>query len=98
MYRNRSWLQEVHGELYEVDSEMLKVLDQLERHPTWIVRTPTQSLITKPLVSELTAGTVVDCEIYILHKDHVTEELRSMPCISNYSNSTSSIKYSYVPP
>ena len=78
----------MRGELYEVDSEMLKVLDQLEQHPTWIVRTATQSIITNPMVSELTVGTVVDCEVYILHRDHVTEELRSMPCISNYSNST----------
>ena len=79
-----------------MDSERLKVLDQLERL-THLVRTPTQSLITKPLVSELTAGVIVDCEVYILHKDHVPEELQSMPCISNYSHSTCGYKYNYVP-
>ena len=74
------------GELYEVDDEMLKLLDKLERHPDWYLRTPTQIIITSPAVdSELSVGDTVDCSVYILGKQHVTEELLSLPFIETYS-------------
>lgn len=85
--------QYVHGELYEVDQDKLQLLDELEHHPHWYVRTAVQATISKPVSLECLKGSVVDCEIYILRDDHLTEELLSLPCIANYSNSTSTIKY-----
>lgn len=72
------------GELYEVDRTMLEELDKLEEHPVWYLRTPTQVVITTPVESELLVGTTVDCEVYILRKEHVTEELLSQPHVFNY--------------
>ena len=73
------------GELYEVDSDMLKILDKLEGHPNRYLRTPTQIIITNPLDSnELAAGDTVDCSIYILCKELLTEEYLSKPYIETF--------------
>ena len=47
------------GELYEVDDAMLNVLDQLEQHPTWYIRTDIKCVLVD-------TDNVVDCQVYFL--------------------------------
>uniref|UniRef100_A0A1X7TDJ7 Arginyl-tRNA synthetase n=1 Tax=Amphimedon queenslandica TaxID=400682 RepID=A0A1X7TDJ7_AMPQE len=57
----------VNGELYEVDSNMLAVLDELETHPIRYKRLPTQCILTGTPSDKfpgLSKGSTVDCEIF----------------------------------
>ena len=60
-------LQQVEGELYEVDDQMLHRLDELEQHPELYTRSPTRC--------QLSDGTIEECETYIMHdfRDTVLE-------------------------
>ena len=84
MSKKNLCLQHVTGELYEVDDDMVKILDKLEGHPNRYLRTPTQITITNPLESELAVGDTVDCSVYILCKELLTEEYLSKPYIETF--------------
>ena len=79
----------VVGELYEVDSAMLVALDDLEQHPVWYLRTPTQCIITgtPPEQFCLSSGDKVDCEVYFYNKIDMTPEWYSKPYITDYQES-----------
>lgn len=53
------YLQLVEGELYEVDDQMLRNLDDLEGHPDLYTRLRTNCQITDD-------GTIVECEAYFM--------------------------------
>ncbi|XP_011407415.1 PREDICTED: gamma-glutamylaminecyclotransferase C-like [Amphimedon queenslandica] len=77
----------VVGELYEVDSSMCAVLDKLEEHPIWYLRTPTQCILTGTPSDKfpgLSKGSTVDCEVYFYNKTDLTPEWYSRPYISDY--------------
>ena len=42
-----SFKQQVHGEIYEVDQNVLSVLDELEGHPKWYKRTLCEIIATE---------------------------------------------------
>ena len=66
---------EVNGELYELDSKMMKRIDELERHPDWYRRTQTQCVLQD-------SDEIVDCEVYFRHKDYT--DLLQQPTITDY--------------
>ena len=71
--------------MYKVDHQLLQQLDELECHPTWYLRTPTQCLITKSHSSEVADREVVNCEVYI--KKDMDQQLLRLPHISSYDSS-----------
>ena len=60
-----SFKQQVHGEIYEVDQNVLSVLDELEGHPKWYKRTLCEIIATDK-VSGIDAGDVLQCSAYFL--------------------------------
>ena len=62
-----SFKQQVHGEIYEVDHNVLSVLDELEGHPNWYKRTLCEIIATEK-VSGIDAGDIVQCSAYFLTK------------------------------
>lgn len=70
-------MQEVFGELYEVDDKLLEHLDWLESHPEVYTRTPTQCIM-------LDTQTLVNCEVYIV--SNFKPHLLSLPHHSSYSD------------
>ena len=71
--------QEIHGEVYEVDSKMLQCIDELEEHPDHYTRTPVDVLL-----QPADGGDVIplSCDIYFLYD--FKEELLALPHISDY--------------
>ncbi|XP_011408686.1 PREDICTED: gamma-glutamylaminecyclotransferase-like [Amphimedon queenslandica] len=77
----------VNGELYEVDSNMLAVLDELETHPIRYKRLPTQCILTGTPSDKfpgLAKGSTVDCEVYFYNQ--VKPEHYLLPFISNFKS------------
>ena len=74
--------QEVHGEIYEVDSNVLSKLDELEEHPTWYKRTKCE-IITTANVPGIQAEDVVSCFAYFL--TDFTEKFLSHEFLSDYT-------------
>lgn len=70
-------MQEVFGELYEVDDKLLEHLDWLESHPNVYTRTPTQCVM-------LDTRTLVVCEVYMVF--NFKPRLLSLPYLSSYSD------------
>ena len=68
-----------------MDDQLLQLLDKLECHPTWYLRTPTQCVITKANSAKVAAGKVVDCEVYI--KKDMDEQLFHLPHLNSYDDS-----------
>ena len=67
---------------------MLEVLDRLERHPTWYIRTQTQCILKTTCTSDglsPSEDNVVDCEVYIFKDPE--PELYSLPYVSCYNDS-----------
>lgn len=56
---------QVHGEIYEVDNNVLRVLDELEGHPTWYKRTQCE-ITTTDKTTGIEAGDVILCSAYFL--------------------------------
>lgn len=75
--------QEVHGEVYEVDSKMLVALDVLEEHPDYYTRAPVQCLLTE-CEKEARVEQLLDCEAYFLF--NYKKELLSLPMLSRYDS------------
>ena len=73
--------QQVHGEIYEVDSNVLSSLDELEGHPTWLKRTPCKIITTKRATG-IEAGDVISCSAYFL--TDFTEKFLSQEFLSEY--------------
>ena len=74
-----SFKQQVHGEIYEVDQNVLSVLDELEGHPKWYKRTLCEIIATEK-VSGIDAGDVVQCSAYFLTnfaQTFLSQEFRS---------------------
>ena len=76
-------MQEVSGEVYEVDSKMLVALDTLEEHPDYYTRTPVQCVLTE-CEDKTRVGKFLDCELYFLF--NYKKELLSLPMLSMYDN------------
>ena len=79
----------MYGELCEVDSKMLGHLDELEDHPKWYTRTPTQCHLLPEQAGlghggGVSSGSAVDCEVYFLFD--FKDELLDLPPISNYDS------------
>lgn len=74
--------QQVHGEIYEVDSNVLSKLDELEGHPTWYKRTKCE-IITTATVPGIQAGDVLSCFTYFL--TDFTDRFLSLEFISEYT-------------
>ena len=77
-----SCTQQVHGEIYEVDGNVLSSLDELEGHPTWYKRTPCE-IITTEKAAGIEAGDVISCLAYFLID--FTEEFLSKEFLSEYT-------------
>ena len=60
---------------------MLKVLDALEEHPTWYLRTDTHCILLSSS-KDLKEGDKIACQVYFLRVP--TKEHYSLPYISNY--------------
>ena len=74
-----SFKQQVHGEIYEVDRNVLSVLDELEGHPKWYKRTLCEIIATEK-VSGIDVGDVVQCSAYFLTnfaQTFLSQEFRS---------------------
>ena len=74
--------QQVHGEIYEVDGNVLSKLDELEGHPTWYKRTKCE-IITTATAPGSRAGDVLSCFAYFL--TDFTEKFLSLDFISEYT-------------
>ena len=70
-------MQEVFGELYEVDDKLLEHLDWLESHPEVYTRTPTQCVM-------LETQTTMECEVYMIF--NFNPQLLSLPHLSSYTD------------
>ena len=70
-------LQEIQGELYEVDDKLLAHLDWLEGHPDTYTRTPTQCVLQN-------TQTPTDCEVYIVLD--FNPRLLSLPMFGSYDD------------
>ena len=80
-FSNTFVYQQVHGEIYEVDSNVLSSLDELEGHPTWYKRTPCE-IITTERATGIEAGDVISCSAYLL--TDFTEKFLSQEFLSEY--------------
>ena len=69
------FLQHVHGEIYEVDSDVRQSLDDLEGHPLWYKRELCEILVTS-------VGTIT-CFTYFL--TNFTEKFLSLEYLSEFS-------------
>lgn len=79
-------MQEVQGELVDVDDRMLKVLDDLEEHPQIYKRVPTHCVLEEGSSSDLLGVTGnIACEVYLLY--NFRPELLSLPHLSSYADS-----------
>lgn len=56
---------QVHGEIYEVDKNVLSKLDDLEDHPTWYKRSKCDIVTTKGTTG-IQEGDIVPCFAYFL--------------------------------
>ncbi len=74
--------QQVHGEIYEVDSNVLSTLDELEGHPTWYKRTKCE-IITTATIPGIQAGDMVSCFAYFL--TDFTEKFLSHDFLHEYT-------------
>jgi hypothetical protein len=70
-------MQEIFGEMYDVDDKLLAHLDTLEGHPDVYTRTPTKCIM-------LETQAIVDCEVYMIF--NFKPELLSLPFFSSYSD------------
>jgi gamma-glutamylcyclotransferase (GGCT)/AIG2-like uncharacterized protein YtfP len=79
------YMQEVQGELIDVDDQMLKVLDKLEEHPRIYHRTPVQCVLEEGTSTDLPGLTGnIACETYLVYNFH--PELLSLPHLSSYTD------------
>ena len=81
-----SFRQQIHGEIYEVDQNVLSLLDELDGHPKWYKRTLCEIIATEK-VSGIDAGDIVQCSAYFLtnfaqtfpsqefHSEYIVQEL-----------------------
>lgn len=74
--------QQVYGEIYEVDSNVLSELDEFEGHPTWYKRTKCE-IITTAATPGCQAGDVLSCCAYFL--TDFTQKFLSLEFISEYT-------------
>ena len=82
MHPSPIFAQIVSGEVYEVDDDMLKCLDELEDHPHFYTRTSIECV----LVEQSSPTQTITCEVYLLYD--FKQELLSLPFISNYKDSS----------
>lgn len=61
--------QSIVGELYEVSDETLPLLDELEEHPVYYLRTPMK-------VRSAISGDEMDCQAYFLCSEAIKAEIR----------------------
>ncbi|XP_076810418.1 putative gamma-glutamylcyclotransferase CG2811 [Clavelina lepadiformis] len=81
----------IKGELYDVDHNMLEVLDKLETHPVLYERTPIfVDLAQSTNINNEISATSLECETYILH--NYKELLLNLPFIDCYDG-----VHTYVP-
>ena len=74
--------QQVNGEIYEVDSNVLSKLDELEGHPTWYKRSKCD-IITTGNAAGIQAGDVIPCFAYFL--TDFTEKFLSHEFLKEYT-------------
>ena len=76
-------IQEVYGEIYEVDGRMLVALDKLEDHPDYYTRESVQCVLTECEV-RARVGEALQCEAYFLF--NYKKELLTLPMLSSYDS------------
>lgn len=75
--------QQVHGEIYEVDSNVLSEWDELEGHPTWYKRTKCEIITPTAGAPGVQAADVVSCFAYFL--TDFTKKFLSHKFLSEYT-------------
>ena len=74
----------MHGDLFDVNNEMLKVLDALEDHPNFYKRRTVSCIVDQDTsTSTEITGTII-CEAYLMY--NFRPELLSLPHISSYAD------------
>lgn len=73
---------QVHGEVYEVDENVLSELDDLENHPTWYKRSKCD-IITTQGATGIQVGDIVPCFAYFL--TDFKESFLSQDFLSEYT-------------
>lgn len=83
-------LQEIEGELVDVDDQMLKVVDELEEHPRIYRRIPAHCVLTEKgtCTDQPSITGSVACEVYLLY--NFRPELLSLPHLRSYTDNSMS--------
>ncbi|KAK5648443.1 hypothetical protein RI129_003335 [Pyrocoelia pectoralis] len=76
----------VKGEIYEVDENVLKDLDELEEHPNFYIR--------EEHFVRCVSGTEIKIKVWIYFIKQFKQELLNLPMLENY---TSRCDHKYVP-
>lgn len=73
---------QVYGEIYEVNRNVLSLLDDLEDHPTWYKRSPCEVIVTNEAAG-FEGGDTVSCSSYFL--TNFTQKFLSLEFLSEYT-------------
>ena len=74
----------MHGDLFDVDDEMLRVLDALEDHPNFYKRRTVSCVVDQVTSTSAEMTGTITCEAYLMYK--FRPELLSLPHISSYAD------------
>ena len=85
------FFQNVQGEIYEVDSERLQILDELERHPVYYERHQIDVERLGPSDDERTGAKSFSCEAYFLVE--FLDDLLKLPMHKSYSDNHNGLSY-----
>ena len=74
----------MHGDLFDVDNAMLKVLDALEDHPNLYKRRTVSCIVNQDTSTSGEITGTINCEAYLMY--NFRPELLSLPHISSYAD------------